>query len=147
LRLTPLFFVETLADLEKEVDRGRTPEQVVGNLAEKSPTGGQPNVRHEALCVNELLGQPVEMHRVPVISGGKAVVTAKRRGLVFKQPPEMAALQRWEEGKFLEEARKDGLLDVAGTGKRHLYSGGASRSPCDGLIHIEPVTREGNGVG
>ncbi len=104
--ITPLFFVETLADLEKEVDRGRTPEQVVGNLAEKTPTGGQPNVHHEALCENELLGQPVEMLRVPVISGGEPVVTAKRRGLVFKQPPEMAALQRWEEGKFLEVERE-----------------------------------------
>ena len=31
--ITPLFFVETLADLEKEVQAGRTPEQVVGNLA------------------------------------------------------------------------------------------------------------------
>jgi hypothetical protein len=31
--ITPLFFAETLADLEKEVGKGRTPEQVVGNLA------------------------------------------------------------------------------------------------------------------
>ena len=38
----PLFFVETLADLKKEVGEGRTPEQVVGNLAEKAPTGGHP---------------------------------------------------------------------------------------------------------
>ncbi len=28
--ITPLFFVETLADLEKDVAKGRTPEQVVG---------------------------------------------------------------------------------------------------------------------
>lgn len=27
--ITPLFFVETLADLEKQVARGRTPEQTV----------------------------------------------------------------------------------------------------------------------
>ena len=31
--ITPLFFAETLADLEKEVGKGRTPEQVVGSLA------------------------------------------------------------------------------------------------------------------
>jgi hypothetical protein len=30
--ITPLFFIETLADLEKEVRKGRTPEQVVGSL-------------------------------------------------------------------------------------------------------------------
>ena len=35
--ITPLFFIETLADLEKEVRRGRTPEQVVGSLAYKTP--------------------------------------------------------------------------------------------------------------
>ncbi|HEV2281989.1 MAG TPA: hypothetical protein VGX75_06330 [bacterium] len=43
--ITPLFFVETLADIEKEIKDGRTSEQVVGNLAEKTPTGGLPNVR------------------------------------------------------------------------------------------------------
>lgn len=41
----PLFFVEALADLEKEVAGGRTPEDVVGNLAFKTPVcdaDGQP---------------------------------------------------------------------------------------------------------
>jgi hypothetical protein len=33
--ITPVFFTETLADLEKEVQKGRSPEEVVGNLAEK----------------------------------------------------------------------------------------------------------------
>lgn len=35
--ITPLFFIETLADLRKEMSDGRTPEQVVGNLALKTP--------------------------------------------------------------------------------------------------------------
>ncbi len=103
--ITPLFFVETLADLEKEVDRGRTPEQVVGELAEKTPTGGRPNVYHINLCLGELLGHPVEMRRFPVIGGGKRVVSGERRGFVFEQPPEFVALQRWEQGKFLEVER------------------------------------------
>jgi len=47
--ITPLFFVETLADLEKEIAGGRTPEQVVGNLAEKTPTGGHVNVYHQTI--------------------------------------------------------------------------------------------------
>jgi hypothetical protein len=50
--ITPLFFVETLADLEKEVRRGRTPEQVVGSLAYKTAalTAG-PNIHHQSwLC-------------------------------------------------------------------------------------------------
>ena len=36
--ITPLFFVETLADLEKQVIKGRTPEQVVGELSRQDPT-------------------------------------------------------------------------------------------------------------
>lgn len=35
--ITLLFFVETVADLEKKVRRGRTPEEVVGSLAYKTP--------------------------------------------------------------------------------------------------------------
>src|SRR3546814_18905290 len=35
--VTPLFFVETMADLTKETARGRTAEQVVGGLAERTP--------------------------------------------------------------------------------------------------------------
>jgi hypothetical protein len=101
--ITPLFFVETLADLEKEVGKGRTPEQVVGDLAGKTPTGGgRPNVYHTSLCVAELSGNPVEMRGVPVIGGGKPVVVGGRRGVVFRQQPEIDALQRWEKGKFLE---------------------------------------------
>jgi hypothetical protein len=92
--ITPLFFVETLADLEKEVGRGRTPEQVVGNLAEKTPIDGKPNVFHETLCLSELLGHPIEMRGVPVIAGGRSFVSGKRRGVVFDQPPEIGALQR-----------------------------------------------------
>jgi hypothetical protein len=35
--IAPLFFVVTLADLEKEVHGGRTPELVVGCLAQNTP--------------------------------------------------------------------------------------------------------------
>ena len=105
VNITPLFFVETLADLEKEIRKRRSPEQVVGNLAEKTPSGGHPNVHHVSICVGELLGHPVEMRGVPVVGGGECVVLGDRRGMVFKQPPEIVALQRWEEGRFLEVER------------------------------------------
>jgi hypothetical protein len=104
--ITPLFFVETLADLEKEVSRGRTPEQVVGRLAEKTPTGGHANVYHLRLALNDMLGGPVEMARVPVISGGESVEAGHgKKGLVFKDAPEREALRRWEDGKFLDVER------------------------------------------
>ncbi len=101
--ITPLFFVETLADLKKEVQKGRSPEEVVGNLAEKTPIGGGINVHHRTLCVNELLGRGFELRHVPVVSGGKPVTTGDgRRAVVFDPPPETVALERWEERDFLE---------------------------------------------
>jgi len=103
--ITPLFFVETLADLEKHVAEGRTPEQVVGNLAEKAPAGGQANRHHETLCIGELLGYAVDMERVPIVGGGKSVESGGRKGVVFDEPAERVALHRWEEGQFLDVER------------------------------------------
>lgn len=104
--ITPLFFVETLADLEKKVQEGRTPEQVVGNLSEKTPDQGTPNVHHTRISESELLGYPVEMRRVPVVGGGEPVASGGRTGVVIKHPPEMEALRRWKRGQFLEVERE-----------------------------------------
>jgi hypothetical protein len=67
--ITPLFFVETLADLEKEMEGGRSPEDLVGALAEKTPLGGGINVHHHTLSLAELVGNKIEMkwrHTVPL---------------------------------------------------------------------------------
>src|SRR5262245_30244074 len=47
--VTPLFYVETLADLEKAAAEGRTPEEVVASLASKTPSDAYPNVHHRTL--------------------------------------------------------------------------------------------------
>jgi len=104
--ITPLFFVETLADLEKEVQGGRTPEQVVGNLSEKTPDEGTPNVHHIHICTSELLGHPVEIRRFPIVGRGERVASGGRTGVVIKHPPEMEALDRWKRGQFLEVERE-----------------------------------------
>lgn len=105
--ITPLFFTETLADLEKEVQKGRSPEDVVGNLAEKTPIGGAINVHHHTLSVNELLGRTVELRHVPVVPGGNPVNTQNgRRAVVYDSPPEAAALSRWQEHDFLDVERR-----------------------------------------
>jgi hypothetical protein len=105
--ITPIFFVEVLADLEKEVQKGLTPEQVVGNLADKSPTGGGVNVHHHRLSVAELFGNKVEMRHFPVIEGGRPVRTPDgKRGVVFDHSPEQAALSRWQSRQFLETERQ-----------------------------------------
>ena len=44
--VVPVFYVETLADLEKETAAGKDPEAIVGRLAEKTPPGAAPNVYH-----------------------------------------------------------------------------------------------------
>jgi uncharacterized protein (DUF2267 family) len=47
----PLFFIDTLADLEKEARKGKTPEQVVGEIAYKTPdVSPRSNVHHMALA-------------------------------------------------------------------------------------------------
>jgi hypothetical protein len=105
--ITPLFFTETLADLEKEVQKGRSPEAVVGNLADKTPIGGAINVHHHTLSVNELLGYTVELRHVPMVPGGSPVNTRDgRRAVVYDSPPEAAALSRWQERDFLEVERQ-----------------------------------------
>ena len=49
--ISPLFFVETLADLEKAVSSGRTPESEVGLIAVKTPEmSGSPSVFHFNTC-------------------------------------------------------------------------------------------------
>ena len=105
--ITPLFFTETLADLEKEVQKGRSPEEVVGNLAEKTPIGGAINAHHHTLSVNELLGYTFELRHVPVVPGGNPVKTQDgRRAVVYDSPPEAAALSRWQEHAFLDVERR-----------------------------------------
>jgi len=104
--ITPLFFVETLADLEKEVKVGRTPEQVVGSLAYKTPDTGCVNTHHENLLHGELTGQGVvEMSGRPIISGGQAMKLGNETGIVFKEPPEVEAFHRWQKHQFLEIER------------------------------------------
>lgn len=105
--ITPLFFVEVLADLEKDVQKRLTPEQVVGNLADKSRTGGAVNVHHHRLSVAELFGQKVEMRHFPVVEGGRPVRTRDgKRGVVFDRSPEQAAVSRWQARQFLETERQ-----------------------------------------
>ncbi len=116
--ITPLFFVETLADLSKEMKSGRTPENVVGNIAEKVSIGGPPNVHHSTLCLAELHGNKIEMSRRPVVGGGRRVASGKKQGIVFEQAPEVDALQRWQNRDFLEVERRfasqwrQSLLDI-----------------------------------
>lgn len=99
--ISPLFYVETLADLDKEMSRGRTAEQVVGNIAEKSPQlSGAPNVHHSELLLANLMGQPISMTNRPIVAGGRPVEFGGKKGVNFDMSPEAKAFNRWQDGEY-----------------------------------------------
>jgi hypothetical protein len=105
--ITPLFFVETMADLTKETARGRTAEQVVGGLAERTPVAhSYVNTYHQQVILDDLLGQRVEQfdHR-PAVAGGIPVRVEGKAGVVYRKSPEREAFDRWQAGRFLEVER------------------------------------------
>jgi hypothetical protein len=104
--ITPLFYVETLADLEKEVAGGRTPEEVVRGLALRTPIeSGLPNAHHHRMCVQDLMGHPVQMRGVPAVAGGRKVIHRGKSGVVYSNLPEIDAFNRWQREQFLEIER------------------------------------------
>jgi len=105
--ITPLFYIETLADLEKQVRAGKTPEQVVGEIAYKTPDmQAHPNLHHLALIWGELLGKgKIEMMGFPILAGGQPVTLEGATGIIYKQSPEEEAFNRWQRGEFLEVER------------------------------------------
>lgn len=105
--ITPLFYIETLADLEKEVRKGKTPEQVVGEIAYKSPDmQAHPNLHHLTLVWGELTGKgAIRMVGFPIEGGGQFVTLEGATGVIYRQSPEAEALHRWQQGEFLEVER------------------------------------------
>ena len=105
--LTPLFFVETLADLEKHVREGQTPEQVVGTIAAK--TGNltlDPSVHHVDMVIANLSGHPISMDGRVHVARGRFVRQREKAGIVYDQSPEAKALNRWQKREFLEIERE-----------------------------------------
>lgn len=104
---SPIFYVETLADLEKPASRGRTAEQVVGSVAFKTPQmHGGPNVHHRTLVLQNLMGQEVPMMGQIMVAGGIPVQVEGETGVVFRKTPEAEAFSRWQQGEFEEVERK-----------------------------------------
>src|ERR1700722_3875291 len=83
--ITPLFFIETLADLEKQVKTGRTPEQVVGSLALKTPDlHSVSNLHHWRLLGAELSGlDRIAMDGRVTLHGAKQVSLDGNKGLMI----------------------------------------------------------------
>jgi len=102
----PMFYVETLGDLEKAVRNGHTPDEVVGTIAEKFPEmSGSPCAFHGDLCTSNLLGNEIPMTgRIPLVAG-KEVEADGKKGVVFGLSPEAEAFMRWQKRKFWEIER------------------------------------------
>jgi hypothetical protein len=99
--------VETLADLEKSVRAGRTPEQVVGDIAAKVPDmQSSPNAHQDRLMEAELRGwDSVPMDGRGILTGGTPVRLGGQKGIMFDRVPEEEAFYRWQRGEFLELER------------------------------------------
>ena len=99
----PLFYGETLADLDKTVRDGRTPEEEVGIIADKFPEmHGMPCGYHRTQCIGEMLGYPVRMTGQVPLAGGRMVKSEGGRAAVFEPSQEADAFARWQRRDFLE---------------------------------------------
>jgi hypothetical protein len=103
----PLFYVETLADLAKEINDDHTSEQEVRKIARKFPEhGGYPCAYHVPIAIAELLGQPAPNDgRIPR-EGGRFVERDGRTGVIYDQSPEEEAFGRWVDDRFHEVERR-----------------------------------------
>lgn len=104
--ITPLFYVETLADLSLP-NPPKPPEQIISELAAKTPRA-LPNVHHGRLVLGNLLGQPVETnHGRPIVDRG---VTKRapdgKIGVHFDESPESKAMSRWHKKEYHEIERE-----------------------------------------
>jgi len=105
--ICPLFYVETLSDLEKHVREGRTPEQEVGIIADKAPEmSGYPCAYHVDLGTNALFGANIPLDaRIPTV-GGRPVKLDGKSGFVHEESPVAQAFRRWQEREFLAVERQ-----------------------------------------
>lgn len=107
--ITPLFFVECLADLEKAIRSRSTPEQLVGSLAARTPESqSYPNLHHATILRSELAGH-FDLKNVlgrVVLAGGRRVQLGDKKGVVFAPSLEEEALSRWIKREFLDLERQ-----------------------------------------
>ncbi len=132
--ITPIFFAETLADLEKEIRSGRTPEEVVGNLAYKTPDmQSYPNVHHLRLLQGELSGETsVSMDGRLLLAGGDTVEFEGKTGVILRKSEEEEAFHRWQRGEFLDLERQRAKLwrrSLSGVSYEEVYKGFQRRTP------------------
>lgn len=104
--ITPVFFVETLADLSK-ANKRRSAEAVVADIAGKTPRlSTWPNLFHLNLIGSDLMGIHPPMDGQVMVAGGEPKRSPDGQlGHHFGEFDEAAALARWQEERFHELER------------------------------------------
>lgn len=98
--ITPIFFCETLADLEKP-DVRISAEHEVAVVARKTPQAHCViHALHRTICIADLMGQHLPMDGRPVLPAGIPVKVDGRDQIVFRPAPEMEAFARWQDQDF-----------------------------------------------
>ena len=105
--ICPIFYIETLADLQKAVRPGRTPEEEVRIIAEKTPElHPSPCPSHLEMCLSSFMGDHIPMDGRILRPGGKHVKVHGKSGIVYEESPEEQAFGRWQAGEFFELERQ-----------------------------------------
>lgn len=126
--VTPLFYVETLSDLEKKMRKDRTAEQEVKLIAARMPEHQAiPAVHHGTLIASELAGffkLDTDRAKRVVPPLAQPVMLGDSKGIIYRDAPEDEALRRWQEGRFIELERniaKQWRVALAETDNSALY--------------------------
>ncbi|OQB05245.1 MAG: hypothetical protein BWY19_01123 [bacterium ADurb.Bin212] len=100
--ITPLFYIETLADLSKTSKDSKKSEDVVSLLAHKTPSmGAYPNLHHRTILLQDLIGNHTPMDGRTVVSGGQTRISRDGKvGQYYDEFPESEALNRWQNNEF-----------------------------------------------
>lgn len=103
---SPLFYVETLADLSKKPRAGKTSEEEVGIIAAKTPQlHGAPCYFHHELCLQDLMGNPTPMTGQIPVAGMRRVSIDGNEGAIAEISEEAKAFQRWQRGDSYDVER------------------------------------------
>lgn len=104
--VTPVFMIETLANLAKETGPERPAAKAVAGLAERTPVAhSYMNTFHQHIAESNLLGDRAAMNYRPAVAGGIPVRVDGKAGMVFEKSPEAEAFERWQAGAFLDVER------------------------------------------
>ena len=126
--ITPIFFVECLADLEKQIRSKSTPEQLVGSLADRTPEYESCVTLHHLDVLRwELTGKfsLLRLKGGPFVAGAKSVQLGDQSGVIFQRTKEMegvlsASMREWCGPQLLGSSlseESDGR--EGGRGRRH----------------------------